>query len=324
MVSERSARTPSRLKSQSHRSRLASTNSTQVSRLFVRSMPNRLIGAIAAAGIAVGALVATSAMGAPLRPGGSGTRIAWIVSDLTLQRIAKLDPSLARYFFDNQRTFAIAGKIPPRTSSAPNSLKTMSFADETLLRDAIVSHRLVPGTRAVIYDDEDWTLTPRDQQLHPARYYHEAAAVAHRHGLLLIATPATDLVNALAPGTPNGQKYSEFLKLGIAAAAACDTDVYKIQAQGSEEARSTYRQFVRAAGAQARRAHPGVELLAGISTNPSGRMETPSVLFNAVQATRSIVAGYWLNDPANGKACPKCTGPYPQIAVAFLQMLRAG
>jgi hypothetical protein len=292
--------------------------------MYELAMRNRLMGAIAAAGVAVGALMGTSAMGAPMPPGGSGTRTAWIVSDATLQRIAKLDPSLARYFFNNQRTFAVAGKTPPRTSSAPNSLTTMSFADETLLRDAIVSHSLVPGTRAVIYDDEDWTLTPRDQQLQPARYYREAAAVAHRYGLLLIATPATDLVNALAPGTPIGQKYGEFLKLGIAAAAAREADVYEIQAQGSEGALSTYRQFVLAAGAQASKAHPGIELLAGISTNPSGRMQTPSVLFNAVQATRSIVAGYWLNDPSKGQACPKCTGPYPQVAVAFLQILRSG
>jgi hypothetical protein len=63
----------------------------------------------------------------------------------------------------------------------------------------------------------------------------------------LIATPATDLVQTLAPGTPTGRRYVEFLRLGIAAAAARYADVYEVQAQGSEADLSEHIKFVRAA-----------------------------------------------------------------------------
>jgi hypothetical protein len=281
-----------------------------------------LMAAFAAVVLALGA-VATSAVGVTARRSGDDRAMAWIVGAVTVQRIAALDSELARRFFDNSRTFELVGKTTSPLSSTRHELKTMSFADENALRNAIVSHTLLPGTRAVVYDDEDWSLTPSDQQLHPAEYYRMAAVAAHRYGLLLIATPATDLVDALAPGTPKGETYAEFLKLGIAAAAARYADAYEVQEQGAEMSLSKYVQFVRAATAQASGAHPGVESLAGISTNPSGRAQTPSVLLHAVLATRSIVAGYWLNDPAQGTACPRCTGPYPQVAVASLRKLRA-
>jgi len=109
--------------------------------------------------------------------------------------------------------------------------------------------------------------------------------------------------------------------LGVAGAAARYADVYDIQAQGSEADPAAYVGFVRAAAAQARGANSTVEVLAGIATNPSGSRETAEVMLRAVLATRSVVAGYWLNDGVQSPACPKCSGPYSQVAIAFLREL---
>jgi len=80
--------------------------------------------------------------------------------------------------------------------------------------------------------------------------------------------------------------------------------------------------FVKEAAEQARSVNPKVIVFAGLSTNPNGRHVTPKDLYDAVLATRNDVAGYWLNIPGGGAACPKCGEPQPQVAVELLKMLR--
>jgi hypothetical protein len=46
-----------------------------------------------------------------------------------------------------------------------------------------------------------------------------------------------------------------------------------------------------------------------------------SVMLYAAAASAPYVSGWWLNDPAAGQWCPKCTGPYPWTIVSFLRML---
>jgi hypothetical protein len=199
-------------------------------------------------------------------------RISWIVTIGELQRLRALDPALAMRVFDAQTTFALSAAGAPAHDFG-RALPTAVFADEQTLARAVNDRELAPGARAVIYDDEHWPLTPLTQQQDPALYYRRAAQVAHQHVLLLIATPAADLVSVLAPGTPKVSAYSEFLKLGIAGAAARYADVYDVQAQGSEAALSAYTAFVRAAANQARTANPHVKVLAGIATNPDRQRE---------------------------------------------------
>jgi hypothetical protein len=62
-------------------------------------------------------------------------------------------------------------------------------------------------------------------------------------------------------------------------------------------------------------------VVAGISTNPSGTAVTADAMDQAAKAVRAHVDGYWLNDPAASAFCPKCSGPYPQIALDALSGL---
>jgi hypothetical protein len=118
-----------------------------------------------------------------------------------------------------------------------------------------------------------------------------------------------------------GGRYDEYVRLGIARSAARYADVYEIQAQSSEANLELYTRFVKAAAAQAREANPKVQVFAGLSTNPSGKQVTSQQLYDAVQATRGEVDGYWLNIPAGGAYCPKCGEPQPQVAVELLRRL---
>jgi hypothetical protein len=170
----------------------------------------------------------------------------------------------------------------------------------------------------VMFDDEYGPLTPRAQQLRPSTYYNRAAQVAHREGLLLVAAPATDLVFARAPDTPVGRANAEFLRFDIAGAVARYADVYEIDAQASQSHPAGYAAFVESVAAQAVAAHPSVELLAGLSTNPSGVKQTSKTLLNAALKSRTMVAGFDLNDPGYGQLCTGCGTWYAAIANRFL------
>jgi hypothetical protein len=178
------------------------------------------------------------------------------------------------------------------------------------------------GTRAVLFDDEHSKRTPRGQQLNPASYYQRAARIAHEHGLLLIAAPAPSVILARAPKASANAQYSRFLSRRIAAGAARYADVYDIQAQGLEAQRSSYTSFVQSVAFQASEAHPNVELMAGISTDPSGPKRPLGVLLGAVGGSGPAVSGYALSDPAGSSACSACVGPHDRAAVALLRGLR--
>ena len=133
-------------------------------------------------------------------------------------------------------------------------------------------------------DGEHWAFTPVNEQQDPARYYPLAAQLAHAHHLRLVATPALNLVTAIEPGF-KGNVAQEFLRLGIAGAAARNADVYEIQAQGSEMNGQWFDDLVSEASARRRAPTRMSRFMSGISTNPRGQVVTVDQLFTAVQST---------------------------------------
>jgi hypothetical protein len=250
----------------------------------------------------------------------------WIISGSTLTRLRSGDATGSTAgLFDTPNAYVITGPqhwaVPDGWSCTP----TASFTSYTALRSALNNGTLDPRIKAVLYDNEHWSLTPSAEQNDPAHYDQLAAQLVHRHHLLFLAAPATDLVNVLSPATAAGSgHFQAFLNLGLAGAIARDADVLDLQAQGAEADPGLFASFVADAAAQARKANPNVKVLAGISTNPSGKTVTAAAIDQAAQAVRANVDGYWLNDPAASAACPACAGPYPQVALAALRGLGGG
>ena len=173
----------------------------------------------------------------------------------------------------------------------------------------------------VLLDLEDWSKSPVSEQKHPVATYAQATLLAKKRGKVLIATPAFDLIHSVQPHY-HGPIYPEFIRLGLARRIARYASVYEIQAQGIENIPSRYRALVLAIARQVQETNPHAIILAGLSTGPSGQKTTAKILYQDVLATRHIVAGYWLNIPGHGTACPRCTIPKPQLAVALLQKLQ--
>lgn len=255
-------------------------------------------------------------------PPGGGAR-SWIISGSTLTRLLATDRSggTAAANFDTPDAYVLTGAADWALPSGWRSTPTADFTSYSALRAALTGNRLDRRVRAVLYDNEDWSLTPADERADPARYDRLAGQLVHAHHLLFIASPATDLVNTLAPNTAAGSKFNAFLNLGLIGQIARDADVLDLQAQGAEDDPALFASFVSAAAAQARAANPGIKVLAGLSTNPSGRAVTAAVIDRAAEAVTADVDGYWLNDPAPSAACAACVGPYPQVALAALRGL---
>jgi Cellulase (glycosyl hydrolase family 5) len=245
----------------------------------------------------------------------------WIVGFSEVQRLLAQAPAVARHFFDSPRTFVVGASAPTlHRLGLGAAIPTASFSSETALARAISRHQLRSGTLAVLYAPQHARfLTPQAEQLHPADYTVRAARAAHSQGLLLVAAPYTSLVAASAPRTKAPAFYSEFLKLRIAAGVARYADSYAIQADGLDTRRSAYLAFVQGVALQAAIAHPGVELLSGVSGSSLGKKQAPKALLNGALAAGIISSGYWLNDPAQATACPRCTS----AAAALLRGLRA-
>jgi hypothetical protein len=244
----------------------------------------------------------------------------WIVNQhaLALLAGAGLSQHSRQELFGNTGTYLVES-ADGTDEGVTGAAATATFTSYTTLRATLADGGLPRGTKAVLFDDEHWSLTPSVEQLHPAEYEELAAALVHAHHLLFVTAPATDLTEVLAPG--DSDHYAAYIKLGLAASAARYANVVDIQAQGAELDLAKYASFVEQAAAQARKANSRVVVLAGISTNPSGQHVTSAEFTAAFKAARPYVAGFWLNIPQAGTACPACGTPQPKAAIPLLESL---
>jgi hypothetical protein len=244
----------------------------------------------------------------------AGSRVTWMLTRSALAQM--LDEPSVRPLLERTHVDELLqpGQRPLTGVSAEPVVTFSSVAD---LRAALAESALPPGTRAVLYDPEVWSYTPPAEQRNPVAAAAQAAGLAHAHGLKIIIAPALNLTAVLAPGSP-APRWRQFLDLGLTRSLARVADAVEVQAQSLERDPAAYAAFVREAAAQARAAHPGVSVLAGLSTNPPGAAVNSRQLTAAIQASRADVDGYWLNIPGPGPRCPTCNAAQPDIGAEVL------
>ena len=236
--------------------------------------------------------------------------VRWIVNAGTLHHAVSAIPmEQQQRYFGTPCTFMV-GKLKAQPYSQWNSIGTISIRSATALESCCDD-----GVGAVMYDPEKWQFTPEEERRDPGEYACKIAEIVHAQHRLLIVAPAADLVG----GGPD--RFDRFLRAKIAGSVARCADVYEIQAQGAELDMHEFQSYVRKASEQARAANPGIVLLAGISTNPTGKSVTAKELFACVKAVSDVVSGFWLNIPAGGEACPTCGEPKPEVAEELLKMM---
>jgi hypothetical protein len=183
---------------------------------------------------------------------------------------------------------------------------------DTVTVTSIPAARAAPaGRKAMVADIEKWQFTGPWAQAHPAWAIRVICRIAHRKGEQCIAAPALDLY---------GGRPARYLSSHVTRAAAA-ADVWEIQAQSRELRPRLYAWFVRAAARQARHAHPGITILAGLTTSHRVGDVTGPRLWQAFRSVRPYVGGYWANIPAAGPRCPTCGTPDPWSMVYVLRKL---
>jgi hypothetical protein len=256
----------------------------------------------------------TNSPGPP--PSHAADGLDWVLTSTALSDVVQDPTALAVleaghiYELLSKRATPVAGV---------NAILTQDFTSYTAMASAINSNTLTPGVKAVLFDPENWTLTQAIEQVNAADYIQMAVTLAHQHGLMIIATPAFDLVNVIDPGTAKSDELNEFLNSTGVEQAAAQADIVDVQSQSQERNAAKYLSWVEQSLAAIDAARPGAAVIAGLSTNPSGSQVTCSELASSIAATIGRVAGYWLNVPKQGTACPKCgPDPNPQIGTCAL------
>jgi hypothetical protein len=228
----------------------------------------------------------------------------------------------ASHLLDNTRPYVLRKShdlfvIPPSWNAIPIT----PFQSFGAIKAALEQHTLAHDVKGILYDYEKWAFTPEDEQLNPADYVKRAADLVHARGMLFLTSPSANLVKVMAPetGKSDAEIFDAYLQLGIATDAARYADAYVIQAQRALRNSEVCTNFIQRAAEQARRANPGVELIAGISTNPLGRRVITDDLLRAIAATCDIVDGYWLNIPTRNEYSPGITEYRPDIAIEVIR-----
>jgi len=164
------------------------------------------------------------------------------------------------------------------------------------------------GWKALIADVEKWHFSTAYDQAHPVWAIKVICRIAHRAGEQCIAAPALDLF---------GGRPGRYLASGVVTRAARSADVWEIQAQKLELRPAEYAAFVKAVARQARAVHPGIRIVAGLTTSSRVGHVTGSALWTAYKSVRYVVAGYWANVPQPGPWCPDCgpVNPAPMVYV---------
>lgn len=249
-------------------------------------------------------------------PAGQASSLHWIAGNGAVRRWLTVDGGGAvRRAFDSGSDYIVVTAHNP-VPTTWHTTAAQSFTSYATLAAAVAQHRLLPGIGALVYDDEDWAQTPVNEQKDPAKYIALAVTLAHQQHLQLIAAPAMDLANAL--GRTHGETLAHaYMRLRIPAMAA-HADAVEIQSQGVETNLPAFAALVGAAVAQVHAVSASVPIFAGLSTSSSSHPVTAAQMEAAVARVSGEVAGFWLNDPAGGSFCPRCTGPYPSVAVAAL------
>lgn len=228
------------------------------------------------------------------------TRMHWIATGWNIKKLAALDPATASYDFDAPSAYALGNTVGTQNQVLPGfaSQPTLKYDSFAQFENDVASGRLDASIKTVVYDPENWSLTPDPEKRDPIRYLAQFESLAHAHGLFVVTTPSRDLmaVHGATCGKRRGETISAaFVRCNIAGRAAARADALEVQAQALENDTDAFTQFVVQTRTQALAGNPRVIFLAGLSTSPAGYVATAQMLVDADHAVHGLVAGYFLS-----------------------------
>ncbi len=150
----------------------------------------------------------------------------------------------ARTLYNNENAYIVCkdGQTPPKGWKCKWAILFPSYAD---FEAAHQQGRIPKGVDAVVYDNEHWAQTPREEKTHAIKYARKFGELAHKLGMVYIAAPTQKWFNA----------------------DARFADIIDLQLQGREVHTRAYAAAIRKAVKFADKHNPDMKIIAQISSN---------------------------------------------------------
>jgi hypothetical protein len=231
--------------------------------------------------------------------GGGGTQTGggkspnhWLMTSNLVQSLQSQDAASAKWYFNTSNGFIMnnAGSGISGLSATPiRNYKSYAAFSQDIANGAIPS-----SVHWVMYDNENWSYTPKSEAQDPAKYMKLFADLAHQHSLKVYEVPARDVVTTAGAACrpQSGENVDQaYIRCQIPADARY-ADIYEIQAQADQSSVTAYTNLVAEAKNQVRAQAPNIVVMSGLTTD---RGDTIAQIVNCWKATHTGVQGYWMN-----------------------------
>ena len=226
----------------------------------------------AKAGLAAVAAVGATAVALALvvGPAGAATKPVWSMTAGNVQSLSGVDSAAASYFFNTTAAYGSGAslvKTPVQAHYATTPV--LSYTSYAQFQSDLSSGAISYPYKWVMYDPENWTATPVNEQQDPVRYMTLFGQLAHAHGLKVIQAPALDL--ATVPGSVLPRQSGEsadqwFIRVNLAGAAAAAGDIFQLQDESNTTSGGQYAYMFNTAQTQAQTANASVRVFSEVST----------------------------------------------------------
>ena len=223
-------------------------------------------GAAALASITAAGLALALAAG----PAGAAAKPSWGMTASNVQNLSLADSSTAAHFFNTSSSYgngASLVKTPVQARYATTPVLTFtSYAQFSAdLQSGAISYPY----KWVMYDPEEWSQTPVNEQQDPVKYMTLFGQLAHANGLKVIQAPALDLgsvAGSVIPRQPGETLSQWYVRVNLAGAAAAAGDIFLLQDESNTTAAGgTYASLFNTAQGQAQAANPTVRVFSEVS-----------------------------------------------------------
>jgi hypothetical protein len=145
----------------------------------------------------------------------------------------------------------------------------LSYTSYAQFQSDLTSGAITYPYKWVMYDPENWSATPLNEQQDPVKYMTLFGQLAHANGLKVIQAPALDL--ATVPGSVLPRQAGEsanqwFIRVNIAGKAAAAGDIFQLQDESNTTAGGQYSYMFNTAEGQAQAANASVRVFSEVST----------------------------------------------------------
>jgi hypothetical protein len=226
----------------------------------------------AKAGLA--AIVALGATGLALAlvtgPAGAATKPVWSMTAGNVQALSGVDASTTSYFFNTSAAYGAGAslvKTPVQAHYATTPV--LAYTSYAQFASDISSGAISYPYKWVMYDPENWTATPVNEQQDPVKYMALFGQLAHAHGLKVIQAPALDLATvtgSVLPRQPGESADQWFVRVNIAGKAAAAGDIFQLQDESNTTSGGQYSYMFNITKSQAQAANASVRMFSEVST----------------------------------------------------------